>query len=518
MEFEKQIYQTHSFFLSFSLVRFFVKLGSFIFPILSILGFCALLMLHINQQMTGLKLQETDLIDFDNETVYNFNITNSNNENLNQNFKYAQSQSLLQLQDEFLNKYNFTQKTIMINGDKYWSGLNSILQYTTNIECFFLIDLIHHMNGSAIQILDMQNNISYIWEKSYFEEYYANTYSERIYNTVLRICRCIIGLFFQCITASIYFRMLFIYMPVFSLIIIGLIFCRNHQELQILARSYPWINHYFHILTSNNKLKNQIIDSFLQTLYMFLLIFGLTWAQVNSLLFKKQHSFYLIDKITQHAFSFEYFSLHFLRTRSSLYFVPKYCFIIRFFLYYYMQCTLFGHYQLVQYISLFGQLGVFCYFIHKFEIPALNWSDRSPYTPTINRPRAYYVPLFPMSWINDTPQLWSMFYPLYGRRYFQIQNLALVDQNFPLLNQILEQEIQQGLEIPQDQEVQIEIIQQIQIPQDNPQNQIIDQQQQQQQQQQQEQLLNQIEQVQVVHQNQEIQHLNQEQNFINQIE
>ncbi|CAK69908.1 unnamed protein product (macronuclear) [Paramecium tetraurelia] len=219
---------------------------------------------------------------------------------------------------------------------------------------------------------------------------------------------------------------------------------------------------------------------------MFLLIFGLTWAQVNLLLFKKQHSIYLIDKITQHAFSFEYFSLHFLRTRSSLYFVPKYCFIIRFFLYYYVSSTLFGHYQLAQYISLFGQLGVFCYFINKFEIPALNWSERSPYTPTINRPRAYYVPLFPMSWVNDTPQLWSMFYPLYGRRYFTVQNLALVDQDFPLLNHILQQEIQQGLEIPQDQEVQIEINQQIQIPQNNN-IQKIDQQQQQQEEQQEQQ-------------------------------
>lgn len=76
----------------------------------------------------------------------------------------------------------------------------------------------------------------------------------------------------------------------------------------------------------------------------------------------------------------------------------------------------YGFFYLAFYTMFYMTLGTLCYFLHYVEIKALNWNPLSPYTPTIDRPRCFYTPLFQLGWTNDIPQLWTMFYPLYGRR------------------------------------------------------------------------------------------------------
>ncbi|CAK69950.1 unnamed protein product (macronuclear) [Paramecium tetraurelia] len=82
----------------------------------------------------------------------------------------------------------------------------------------------------------------------------------------------------------------------------------------------------------------------------------------------------------------------------------------------------------------------FAAFLYFFEIPALTWQRESFYTPTEQRPRCYYMPLFQIEWISDIPQVWTVFYGLCGRKYFERQHLAYVDRNQIQFHQILEDE------------------------------------------------------------------------------
>jgi len=76
-------------------------------------------------------------------------------------------------------------------------------------------------------------------------------------------------------------------------------------------------------------------------------------------------------------------------------------------------------------------------FITFIEIPALSWNPSYHYTPTAEKPRTLYNPLFSMAWYYDLPQLWTMFYPLHDRSTFTENEMALVDRKYVILNQLL---------------------------------------------------------------------------------
>lgn len=46
--------------------------------------------------------------------------------------------------------------------------------------------------------------------------------------------------------------------------------------------------------------------------------------------------------------------------------------------------------------------------------------------------------MFNLSWFYDLPQIWTFFYPLHGRETFTPTEMSLVDRNYILLNQTLE--------------------------------------------------------------------------------
>lgn len=121
------------------------------------------------------------------------------------------------------------------------------------------------------------------------------------------------------------------------------------------------------------------------------------------LLFKNQVPFGLEDNFFGLVTVNEFASLLFLRTRSSIYFVPKFTIIFYYLFLWYVRSTSYGFYSLAMQTLSYACLGTFFLFISLYEIPSLGWNPLSYYTPTIDRPRCYYLPVFSLSWVNDLP-------------------------------------------------------------------------------------------------------------------
>ena len=105
---------------------------------------------------------------------------------------------------------------------------------------------------------------------------------------------------------------------------------------------------------------------------------------------------------------------------------------------YYVQYTPYGFYNMALSLMSFAIIALLTYFLNNFEIPATDWNPSYHYTPSIESPRTLYSPIFSMSWYHDLPQLWTMFFPMYGRSHFTTTELAMVDGNYSLLVQTLD--------------------------------------------------------------------------------
>ena len=130
-------------------------------------------------------------------------------------------------------------------------------------------------------------------------------------------------------------------------------------------------------------------------------------------------------------------SFLFIRTRTSLKFFPKMVFIFLFTFCFYIQFNGYAFYNEAFLCLVFACLFFLCLFISFIEIPALSWNPSYHYTPSIEKPRTLYNPLFSMSWYYDLPHLWTMFYPLHDRSTFTENEMALIDRKYLVLNQLL---------------------------------------------------------------------------------
>lgn len=104
---------------------------------------------------------------FDYETVYVLNFTDSelikNNES-QISFKLALNTALITTNENVLNKYNFTIKTIIIDVDEYLNGFNSILKSATSLETMILIDLVKINFDSRVIFLNQFTNETWFWD------------------------------------------------------------------------------------------------------------------------------------------------------------------------------------------------------------------------------------------------------------------------------------------------------------------------------------------------------------------
>jgi len=118
------------------------------------------------------------------------------------------------------------------------------------------------------------------------------------------------------------------------------------------------------------------------------------------------------------------------------------CTIILLMFLYYVQFTPYGFYSMALFLIAYMVMGLFTYFLLNFEIPALNWNPFHHYTPSVEQPRTLFFPAFSLSWYHDLPQMWTMFYPLFGRSTFTPAQMSLVDRNHILLNNTLTNALQ----------------------------------------------------------------------------
>ena len=208
-----------------------------------------------------------------------------------------------------------------------------------------------------------------------------------------------------------------------------------------LFRAFPWVGIYLYALLYNRKPKKYLIFAFLLLLFFFYFVYLGSYYLWTFLLFHKpippgtDENFYVLVAFI------EFCSLIFLRTRSSLKFFPKIIVSLLFMYCYYVNNTAFGFYSLGFYAIVYFGFAVFGLILDNFEIPALSWNPSFHYTPSLEKPRTLYFPLFSLSNYHDLPQLWSLFYPLYDRSTFTQAQMALIDRNFVLLNNTLQTSI-----------------------------------------------------------------------------
>ncbi|CAK86075.1 unnamed protein product (macronuclear) [Paramecium tetraurelia] len=390
----------------------------------------------------GLSNRTINQIQFDpdaKDNIYHFSITDEDNTILM--MKYSSIQELLHLKTEQLQAHNFTIINISIDYNNYFdSSLQKLLSFTTNLETLFLHDVAYSVY-SDIYVINNATNQTFIWkEREVPQNYLAKTVKHLWKFTIITL-----GVFISSAISSLYIKITIICAPVIIIIMLEVSYLIGNRQIFpiFLARAFPWIGLYLNILDRTQKSKKQLILAFAFMLFLTYFIYLSSVIIGSYLLFKNQVPFGLEDNFFGLVTVNEFASLLFLRTRSSIYFVPKFTIIFYYLFLWYVRSTSYGFYSLAMQTLSYACLGTFFLFISLYEIPSLGWNPLSYYTPTIDRPRCYYLPVFSLSWVNDLPQLWSMFYPLHGRRYFQIENLALVDRNFPLLNNLLDIEMQE---------------------------------------------------------------------------
>jgi hypothetical protein len=156
------------------------------------------------------------------------------------------------------------------------------------------------------------------------------------------------------------------------------------------------------------------------------------------LMFNKPIPETLNDNFFGYVALIEFASLIFIRTRSSLKYFPIGIFITFSAFVIYVNITSYGFYFLFfTFIALVANI-FFGLMLLCFEIPALSWDPSYPFTPSYQKPRLLYFPLFSLSSTFDSPQIWSMFYPLYDRSRFTTAQMSLIDRNFDLMRRTIE--------------------------------------------------------------------------------
>ena len=139
----------------------------------------------------------------------------------------------------------------------------------------------------------------------------------------------------------------------------------------------------------------------------------------------------------------EFSSLLFIRTRTSLRFYPPMIFFLLFSYLFYINFNAYALFGAAFLLLFFIILTVLSGFLAFMEIPALSWNSSYHYAPSLHKPRTLFFPMFNLSWFYDLPQIWTFFYPLHGRSTFNPSELSLVDRNYLLLNQTLENAVNQ---------------------------------------------------------------------------
>lgn len=214
---------------------------------------------------------------------------------------------------------------------------------------------------------------------------------------------------------------------------------QEHLSRLHIFKAFPWVGIYLYALAYNNrKCEKYVYGAFFCMIFLFYFVYLASSYLWSFFLFRKS----IPNGIDENFYGFvacmEFFSILFIRTRSTFKFVPLFLNIVFFFYLYYIKNTIYGYFYLGLYFVLCLSLTFFLLNLLFFEIPALSWNPSFHFVPSFDKPRMLFFPLFSLSSYYDLPHLWSMFYPLHDRSFFTNDQMALVDRNFVLLNSTLE--------------------------------------------------------------------------------
>lgn len=198
---------------------------------------------------------------------------------------------------------------------------------------------------------------------------------------------------------------------------------------------YRWFSLYFHLLERAHKSRFWLFFTQSICLGFFLFAFTLVPVFLRFFLFTRRNSSFILFAFFIEIILLDVYSLLFLRTRTSLKFFPIIVLILLFAFLIYINCNgysfdFLSFYCMISLLTLCKGL-----FLVWVEIPAANnWSPQSFDTPKPRVPRMLFNPIFNNNWINDSPQLWTMFMPLFGKDFFDRRHLAFLNNEIQQLS------------------------------------------------------------------------------------
>ncbi|CAD8061668.1 unnamed protein product [Paramecium primaurelia] len=422
MDLECLLFRVHKSLLTFSKTK---QIVSILFKATSIsiffylIYFVVLNLIQISKQPCTNNIEFMNQTQFKNETLFKIFIYDK--DEIYQTYKYSKQSAIYSLPEEILKKHNISIEEYKIDKKCYAQNwVEDLILTQSNIEILFLNDLIQKLRNvnETHYLLEIENNKVLIWMNKLDLEEEKNPISEKFLKTFAFIIKCTIYLFCQTCIASLIIKILQFGIPILL--------------------NAGWYRLYQRILINNNKQSHMLKISYLLLFFVFFQVYQsrtlLTYIYYNQATIQSQKNLLLLILFN------EIMSNFFFRTRSTLLFAPKYLvsYYILFFIY--MEGTNFAFYYHFVNILWLLSIATVLAFLHFYEIPAIQeWNEASFYTPKITRPRTLYFPLTQLEWKVDIPQIWTMFYPLHGRQYFNVENLSLVDDNQDLLNNYLQQ-------------------------------------------------------------------------------
>lgn len=100
----------------------------------------------------------------------------------------------------------------------------------------------------------------------------------------------------------------------------------------------------------------------------------------------------------------EFCAITFMRTRPFIKFYPIIHTLLMVMFLTYCQFVTFGLKKNCLMIACASSIAIFVKMVVEFEIPAqTTWDRTKKYTPTVDRPRIGFLPLFNLNWINNLP-------------------------------------------------------------------------------------------------------------------
>ena len=176
-------------------------------------------------------------------------------------------------------------------------------------------------------------------------------------------------------------------------------------------------------LDRNQLSKKMLYLAFLSTLVIYYVMYMACYQFWTLMAFNNNFSKSLNDAYFFYINTIELLSFLFIRTRSSLKYLPKYLTIgnIMFLMYLnsYMYPAQFEALSLLQNFSLY----LFMYFLNNFECEAINnWNPFGHWTPSEQNPRCGYHHMILSSHYNIGFDIFTMAYPLRFREFFSAQS------------------------------------------------------------------------------------------------